>query len=282
MGTVSPETCRADPGVPGCPAYGDVDAALAAGPVHLVDVVSLCAPRARLVRGVGERGCDVLLGPEIARTMRDADGVLKAAKRCRVRVAVSQPWRFCPALAKVKEVVGSGVLGEGPRLRWCPRVIQACEDKHAVGDGGRPELAGLCRDMDVCNWLLGVPGGGHPLAGTGSTAGSFLQVDYASGARATTVYGEPDDLPGCALLVTGPNGCLSLDVSPAGAGLPAPWCLRLRVFGRERLLAFPSASAPMRAQAGYVVACLARGVPWSFLPLAEAQASLSMALAVLG
>ena len=282
VGAVAPELTDVESSAPGLRVYAALDAALAMGPVDLVDVVSLpeSEPRARLVRQLGERGCDVLLASPMARATPDADGVLKAAKRCRVRVAVSQPWRFSPALARTKEVVGSGVLGEGLQLRWRPRAVEARLGECGGLGGGDPGLGALCRDMDVCNWVLGAPGGGQPV---GAAAGGGFQVQYANSAQASVTYGGPGEGPGegsgAALLVTGANGSLSLSVSPGRGGLPASWSLLLRVFGRERRLALPEGSGLLRAQTGYLAACLARDVPWSFLPLVEARTALSMALA---
>jgi len=95
-----------------------------------VDVVDICTPtftHCPLVVQAAEAGKHVFVEKPIALTLRDADAMIKAAERSRVKFMVAHCLRFFPEYMKVKEIVSQGTIGEpvmarahrsGPLPRW--------------------------------------------------------------------------------------------------------------------------------------------------------------------
>jgi UDP-N-acetylglucosamine 3-dehydrogenase len=93
---------------------------------------------------------NILVEKPIADTLANADGVIKAAQRRGVKLMVGHIERFNPAITKLKEIIGSGLLGDiisisakrvGP---YSPRI----RDVGIILDLGT-------HDIDVITFLMG-------------------------------------------------------------------------------------------------------------------------------
>jgi predicted dehydrogenase len=82
---------------------GEVDAVYVATPVYL---------HAEMAIAAAETGKHVLCEKPMALDVHECDRMIEAAERTRVKLGVAYYRRFYPILARVKELVAAGVLGE--------------------------------------------------------------------------------------------------------------------------------------------------------------------------
>jgi len=107
--------------------YLSLESALRKGDV---DVFDICTPtfthRPLAILGA-EAGKHILVEKPMALTLRDADAMIEAAEKRRVKFMVAHCLRFFPEYMKVKEIVSQGTIGEpvmarahraGPLPRW--------------------------------------------------------------------------------------------------------------------------------------------------------------------
>jgi predicted dehydrogenase len=121
----------------------DADAGDLSGAAGTADLVDLCLSPTRLFAAsqqVIPAGTAVLLPLPMASRTREARMMQSLARRYKARLFCLHPLRFHPALARLKEMVDSGVLGRMARMQ-------------IVAGGGRD----LAMAVDVCNWLAGTP-----------------------------------------------------------------------------------------------------------------------------
>jgi predicted dehydrogenase len=129
----------------------DADAGNLSGAAGAADLVDLCLSPSRSFAAsqqVIPAGRAVLLPLPMASRVREARMMQSLARRYKTRLLCLHPLRFHSALARLKEMVDSGVLGQMARIQ-------------IVVGGGRD----LALAVDVCNWLAGVP---HEIEVTGS------------------------------------------------------------------------------------------------------------------
>lgn len=80
-----------------------------------LDCVSVCLPNflhCKATLAALEAGVNVLVEKPMSLTLKDADRMIKTAKRKRKVLMVSQTQRFSPVHRKAKEVIDSGILGK--------------------------------------------------------------------------------------------------------------------------------------------------------------------------
>jgi predicted dehydrogenase len=80
-----------------------------------VDAMSICLPHHLHCKATVESaraGKHVLVEKPMARTLKEADEMIAAAKRVGVKLMVAEHHRFIPSVLKAKELIDNGVLGE--------------------------------------------------------------------------------------------------------------------------------------------------------------------------
>lgn len=117
------------------------------------DIVSV-APRwldchRDMVMACAEAGCHVFLEKPMCRTLAEADEMVAACERARVKLAISHQTRYSPRLQRVQEMIEEGKLGDVLELRG-----RGKEDSR----GGGEDLMVLgTHVMDLIRSLAGNP-----------------------------------------------------------------------------------------------------------------------------
>ena len=94
----------------GCKPYADYHDLLGENP----DVLSIAVPTSlhkKVALDAIKRGINILVEKPIADTVENADEVIKAARENKVKLMVGHVERFNPAIIKLKQLIGSGLLG---------------------------------------------------------------------------------------------------------------------------------------------------------------------------
>ena len=92
-------------------AFSDYEELLSMGP----DAVSIAVPtslHADVAIKVAESGADMLIEKPIADSIKNAERIVKTARREGVKVMVGHIERFNPAVLKLKDIISSGELGD--------------------------------------------------------------------------------------------------------------------------------------------------------------------------
>lgn len=109
-----------------------------------------------------EKGFDILLEKPIATTEKACQEILSASEKYGRKVIVCHVLRYAPFYTKVKEIIGSGVLGDMMAVYTSENVGYYHQAHSFVrGPWGNKEesspmiLAKCCHDMDLLYWLIG-------------------------------------------------------------------------------------------------------------------------------
>jgi len=126
-----------------------------------VDIVDICLPHflhAPVAITAAEAGKHVLVEKPIATTLRDADEMIKAAKKAGVKLMVAENHAFIPAHMLVKELVDQGRIGRVFLAKAC----EVVNDLPVEPSTWRivPEALGEILDMGVhrffvLRWIMG-------------------------------------------------------------------------------------------------------------------------------
>jgi len=136
-----------------CP---DLDAVLG-----MVDAVYICTPpkfHAEAAIRAADAGLAVFCEKPLTTTIEDAEAVQAAVERSGIAFMVGFNFRFMPHLARLKELVGSGELGEiysfwGMRLLWSPHPPPNWRTDPRFLCG--MTIESLSHDFDFLRWVAG-------------------------------------------------------------------------------------------------------------------------------
>jgi predicted dehydrogenase len=207
------------------------------------DAVVVCAAqheRARVARIVLEAGIPVLLERPMARTLEEAEALVRLASERRVPLAVGHPLAFEPVFARVHEVVHDGALGPVGQVRsamfvsrvFAPRPRRGRLDPRRVAGGVVAHLASdllfvLVRMFGVpvevrADWSLLYGAVEDELHGMmtladGAEVGFDCSWSVPGYSRASTVI----ELAGRDGHLLASDEALEVELSRPGAGLPA-------------------------------------------------------------
>lgn len=81
----------------------------------LIDIVCICTPsglHAPLAEQAAAAGKHIILEKPMAMTIEEADRIIEAADKNRVKLAVVHPNRFRPAVRELRKIIDSGALGK--------------------------------------------------------------------------------------------------------------------------------------------------------------------------
>jgi 1,5-anhydro-D-fructose reductase (1,5-anhydro-D-mannitol-forming) len=141
--------------------YPSGDALLAAGGL---DIVSVCLPtdmHSEYTVKALKAGLHVVCEKPMARSLKEADAMIRAQKKSGKLLMIGQCLRFWPCYEKVEEVYKSGEFGKllmlnMRRVSACPR--WAYQDWFHDGKRSGGALLDMhIHDTDYANYLLGVP-----------------------------------------------------------------------------------------------------------------------------
>ncbi len=135
-----------------------------------------------------EHGCHVFLEKPMARTLREADEIVRAFERAHLKMAIAHQARYSPRLDRVRELIAAGTLGDVLELRG-----RGKEDHRG---GGEDMMVLGTHIMDLIRFLAGDPqccfarvlAGGKPITksdvregaeGIGPLAGDTVHAAYA-------------------------------------------------------------------------------------------------------
>ena len=166
--------CPPDLRLEGVEHFADYGAMLASG---RIDAVLVAAPT-MLHRPIGEeacrRGLHLLMEKPLAMSVADAQALLDCAPRDRV-FAVMLNQRVHPAYRRIREIVSSGGLGDLRRMSWTmthwyrPDVYFRVSEWRGTwrGEGGGLLLNQCIHNLDVLQWVMGMPRSVRAQAGFG-------------------------------------------------------------------------------------------------------------------
>jgi predicted dehydrogenase len=167
------------------------------------DIVSI-APRwldqhHDMVRASAERGVHVYMEKPMCRTLEEADAMVAACERHRIKFAIAHQTRYSPKLHVIREMIGDGMIGDLLELRGRGKedARGGGEDLWVLGShvmnlihhfGGEPE------------WCFAqVTQNGHAISpedvqegkeGIGPLAGDSVQAMYGLASGATAFFGS--------------------------------------------------------------------------------------------
>jgi predicted dehydrogenase len=140
----------------GIDAYNNIDEVLRRRDIDIVDVCTPTSTHASYSVASMSAGKHVFLEKPIALTLKDADAIIDASKKNKVKLMVGHVLRFFPEYMKAKELIDQGMIGEpviartfrgGPIPEWSPWFL----DKTQSG-GVAIDLA--IHDVDYLMWIF--------------------------------------------------------------------------------------------------------------------------------
>src|SRR5262245_19934909 len=102
-----------------------------------------------MVVAVAERGCHMFLEKPLCRTLEEADEMVAACERHHVKLAIAHQTRYSPRMARAKEAIDHGRIGDVLELRG-----RGKEDSRA---GGEDLMVLGTHIMDVIRLFAGDP-----------------------------------------------------------------------------------------------------------------------------
>jgi UDP-N-acetylglucosamine 3-dehydrogenase len=127
-----------------------------------VDIVDVCTPTPThhdIVLAAASAGADIICEKPMARSLRDAEAMLRSCQEARVRLFVAHVVRFFPEYARAKSVLDSGQLGRPGVVRTvrggnypAPDTMNWYID---FEQGGGVILDMVIHDIDYVRWCFG-------------------------------------------------------------------------------------------------------------------------------
>ena len=292
-----------DLGAPfGVPCFPDHQALIESG---LVDAVLIATPtqsHPEIGFAALKEGLHVLMEKPLAMSIGEAQGLVSAAPE-QSRFAVMLNQRFHPAYARIKTLLDEGRLGPLQRFAWTmtgwyrPDVYYKVSKWRGTwpGEGGGLLINQCIHNLDVLQWLVGMPSEVFAVAGFGK----YHEIDVEDEVTATlrfangltgAVTASSGEAPGINQLdLVGDLGTLRFDGERvrlyASAQSVADHCANtLDMFGMPEFTEHPIQPAEPVDQHGAVlrnfVHAIARGEPLA-TPAAAGLPSIELANAML-
>lgn len=127
-----------------------------------VDAVIICTPpnyHEELTAASAKAGKHILCEKPIARTVQEADQMIEAARKAKVKLAVAEMKRFNPGFRRAKEILEEGIIGEPFMVRYHnsyhePHVRKAWWVDPEISGGGEM-MNELTHQVNILRWMLG-------------------------------------------------------------------------------------------------------------------------------
>lgn len=199
MGVIDPvSSAREGHGVPGFATIEDVN--VQADGIVLATPTATHAP---LTIAAAKRGWHVLVEKPLADTLEAADEMIAAADDSGVQILVGHHRRHHPLVAKLKEILTSGQVGDPvvATLLWCMRKPDDYfEPAWRAGMDGAPIKQNLIHDVDTLRWFFGevedVRGlGSNAIRGAARTESGGALLRFDSGVVVTIAFADTTPTP---------------------------------------------------------------------------------------
>ncbi len=141
--------------------YSDLDQCIKS---EEVDNVDICLPtflHAELTKKAADAGKNIFCEKPMALTLDEADQMIEAVEKNKVKGMIGHVIRFWPEYIRAKEVVDSGELGK-PLFGYCER-LAVLPDWHQDNWGLQEKYSGGAaldlhiHDLDYLTWVFGKP-----------------------------------------------------------------------------------------------------------------------------
>ncbi len=198
-GIIDPDPARrAHPTAPGFASIDDVDV-----PADGIVIATPTATHAPLTIAAAARGWHVLVEKPVAHSLDAADAMISAARQAHTHILVGHHRRHHPRVAKLKDIVASGRLGQPvvASLLW---LMRKPDDYFAVdwraGLDGAPIKQNLIHDVDMLRWLFGevtdvVGLASNAIRGAARPESGGAVLRFGSGVTATLTYADTAPTP---------------------------------------------------------------------------------------
>lgn len=201
--------------------FTDYRTMLAEARLDIVAVLSTVVTHREAVEAAAERGLHVLCEKPIAITLEDADRMIAACRRHGVKFFYGSSYRFLPPVAKARELIRAGVLGDVRLLTETfigghgPAGYHDMGTHHYPAGGPGGSGNGLVDHgihlVDIFPWLIdsdiaSVTGRGQRSGAT--PVAEYLAMEFQNGALGHLVYDDATwsaDLPSEGLFSWGPT-----------------------------------------------------------------------------
>jgi glucose-fructose oxidoreductase len=276
--------------IPAGRVFGDIRACVEAVQPDLAILCPATSRHADVVEALAALGVDILLEKPLAASLADADRILAALQKTKVRLAINWPLRWYPSHVTAKRLLDDGAIGDPVEVHFY--------------DGNRGPLFHLADKIEVSEeevrkakpsswWYKKATGGGSLLdyLGYGATLGTWymngeaplevtcvtdepagLEVDehsitvcrYRSGlSKLETRWGTFTDpwtlqpQPKCGFVIVGTDGTISsYDYEPHVS-------IQTRARREAAKIPVDELKAPFRKPVEYVLHCKETGVPFA-------------------
>ena len=197
-GVIDPMPDRRPEGIPGFDDITQVDVE--------ADGIVIATPtpsHAPLTLAALDRGWHVLVEKPVAEDLDAARAMIAAAKQANRHILVGHHRRHHPRIAKLKEIVASGTLGQPvtAALLWTMRKPDSYFDvPWRAGMDGAPVKQNLIHDVDTLRHLFGevvhVSGfGTNAVRGAARTESGGAVLGFASGVAVTIAFADTTPTP---------------------------------------------------------------------------------------
>lgn len=133
--------------------YGDVQNMLRSEDIEAVTIATPEQHHRGPAVAAAETGKHILLEKPIAPTLEDADAIINAAKKAKVKLQIGYELRFDPRYAQAKYQIDAGALGEVLSI-YMRRNTSIVTPKR-VGKWSHPLFYMAVHDFDMMRWYVG-------------------------------------------------------------------------------------------------------------------------------
>lgn len=105
-------------GIPEDKLYATLDEMLAAADVDIIDIITAPDTHPELVGRAARAGKHIMCQKPFARSLEEARGMVEAAKAARVRLMVTENWRWMQPFQTIKHLLAGGVAGNLNMIRY--------------------------------------------------------------------------------------------------------------------------------------------------------------------
>lgn len=166
--------------------YPTLEAMLAAEQLDAVDICTPTPLNVEMVKVAAQAGKPILLEKPIARDLKEADEIIRTAKKRKALLMVAHVLRFWPEYVTIRKILDEGQIGKvlsASATRMCQNPKWTAWYADPSQSGGALVTLGI-HDFDFCNSAFGAPKSAYALGTRGPQGGwddATSLVRYESG-----------------------------------------------------------------------------------------------------
>ena len=257
--------------------------------VNLVDIMTPTPSHPEYVIRALDAGKHVIVEKPLALSLEEANRMLAAARRSGRFLMVAHVLRFWPEYIAIRSILTGGRIGApiqatAYRLSNGPQWAPWFRDPNMSG-GALLDLQ--IHDIDLCNWLFGVPeyvkaSGVKDEFGAWSHVMTLISYGKTQ-ALIEASYSMPRDFPfTTGIRVTGERGMVEYHFRAGGAsfeqGQPVSY-LQVHTDGKPNQKLIPKPGDGYEREIAYFVECVEKGSPPEIVTAEDARLAVQVALA---